>query len=696
MHQTHRITAGHCNALGATVDKDGVNFAIWGRYANEMELVLFKSEDDPTPECLRLSAHPHRSGYYWHVHVRGLSEGQLYGWRIPSLLLQMPGIRWDQHKVLLDPYARRVVLPKGYDRSQAVAAGSDFRTCPKSAVIDMHDYDWEDDKPPLHSLSASIVYELHVGGFTRDPSSNVIAKHRGTYAGLVDKIPYLKELGVSAVELLPVFQFDPQDARPGKTNYWGYSPISFFAPHAEYASNQSIKGVLNEFRDMVKALHQANIEVILDVVYNHTAEGGDDGPVFCYRGLDNSAFYILDESKESNTNYSGCGNTLNASHPMTKRLITDSLRFWKEDMHVDGFRFDLAAILSRDKYGTPLNDPPTLLAIDADYNLADTKIFAEAWDAGGLYQVGRTAGARWREWNGHFRDDVRRFVKGDPGMVHLLASRLTGSPDIYQAPYADPHKSLNFVTCHDGFTLWDLLSFNEKHNLDNGEENRDGTDSNFSWNHGMEGDTRDQHVLALRVRQAKNLMAINLLSVGTPMLLMGDEILRSQQGNNNAYCQDNAISWMNWQQTPHGREMFRFTRELLSYRAIRPDSMPDLISLSTALENARIAWHGVRPFSPDWGENSHSLGLSAYSLGLEADYYAFFNAYWEPLTIELPPPPHTPGGKWHRIIDTSLPPPFDINSHGTALPVVDTHYMVGARSVILLVCAVDPEQPPRH
>ena len=687
MKMTKVITAGHCRELGATVEHDGVNFAIWGRFAKEMELLLFRSELDTDPEVILLKAPNHRSGYYWHVHVTGVLPGQLYGWRIPTLLLNMPGNRWEPEKVLLDPYAKRIVLPDNYDRQKAAAPGSNLEGCAKCAVISMANYDWEEDKMPRHPLSASVVYEMHVAGFTKDPSSGLPQVRRGTYAGVIDKIPYLQELGITAIELLPVFQFDPQDARPGNSNYWGYSPMGFFAPHAQYASDSSYNGVLDEFRDMVKALHKANIEVILDVVYNHTAEGDDEGPTFCFRGLDNSAFYILDESRRFNTNYSGCGNTLNASHPMTKRLITDSLRFWKEEMHIDGFRFDLAAILSRDKNGHPLNDPPTLLAIDSDYTLAETKIFAEAWDASGLYQVGRMAGARWREWNGHFRDDVRSFIKGDRGMVSRLASRLTGSPDIYQAPYADPHKSLNFVTCHDGFTLWDLVSYNQKHNLANGEENRDGSDANYSWNHGVEGPTEDPELRALRLRQAKNLMAINLISVGTPMLLMGDERLRSQQGNNNAYCQDNAISWMNWDSSPERDEMFRFVRELLSYRALRGTGTSDLISLGDALENARIVWHGVKPYAPDWGDDSRAIGLTAYSLSHEADYYAFFNAFWEPLTLELPPPPHNPQGTWLRITDTSLSAPDDINSHGRPLPEVGTSYTLGARAVLLLVCA---------
>lgn len=437
---------------------------------------------------------------------------------------------------------------------------------------------------------------------------------------------------------------------------------------------------------MVKALHKANIEVILDVVYNHTAEGGDDGPVLCFRGLDNDAFYTLDENYHS-TNYSGCGNTLDASHPMTKKMITDSLRFWREEMHVDGFRFDLAAILSRDGYGQPMNDPPTIRTIDGDYSLADTKLFAEAWDAGGLYLVGRMVGDRWREWNGRFRDDVRRFIKGDNGMVSAFATRLIGSPDIYHPEYSDPYKSLNFIACHDGFTLWDLVSYNRKHNEANGEDNRDGSNDNYSWNHGVEGPTGDAKINALRLRQAKNFFVINLMSVGTPMIQMGDETLRTQRGNNNVYCQDNPISWLNWQPELYGREMLRFVTELLRYRAVLKEEPRSFFSLEQALENATIDWHGVQPFQPDWSENSHVLGLSAYDPTHDVDVYAFFNAWWEPLTVTLPPPAHSPHGHWKRVCDTGLLPPADITPLGCDYAeILSSEYKTASRSVVVLIC----------
>lgn len=690
-----KLTPGHCRQLGATPEGHGTNFAIWGRLAKSMELLLFSSEKDEHPEIITLAEEIYRSGYYWHVHVGGVSAGQLYAWRVKEVLIDLPGNRFDPQKVLLDPYGRRILLGETYNRQRSAQQGSNLHCCAKNIVVDMHHYDWEDDAFPRHPLSRSVIYEMHVGGFTKDPSSGLPDYLRGTYAGVTHKIPYLQELGVTAVELLPVFQFDPQDARPGKSNYWGYSPMGFFAPHAEYAADGSHLGVINEFRNMVKALHKAHIEVILDVVYNHTAEGGDDGPVICFRGVDNDAFYTLDENFHS-TNYSGCGNTLDASHPMTKKMITDSLKFWREEMHIDGFRFDLAAILSRDGFGQPMSDPPTIRTIDGDYSLADTKLFAEAWDAGGLYLVGKMAGDRWREWNGRFRDDVRRFIKGDDGMVSAFATRLIGSPDIYHPQYSDPYKSLNFITCHDGFTLWDLLSFNQKHNELNGENNQDGTNDNYSWNHGTEGQTSDPAINALRLQQAKNLLLVNLMSVGTPMIQMGDEVLRTQRGNNNVYCQDNAISWLNWHPNLHGKEMLRFVTELMRYRSVLKEEPRFFFSLAQSLEYANISWHGTQPFQPDWSSNSHAIGLTTYDTGHEVDVYAFFNAWWQPLSIILPPPPHSQNSHWKRVCDTGLAPPHDITPLGceyTELP--DLNYNVQPRSVVVLVCHKNKKAAPK-
>lgn len=679
------ISGGNSHRLGATITENGVNFAIWCRYAKVMELLLFKDVNDDNPDIIELSSREFRSSYYWHVFVHGIKDGQLYGWRVKELIVPIPGVVFDPQKVLLDPYGLRVMFPKNYNRTFNRYVGSNVGFCAKNAVIDMNKYDWERDAKPSHPLSANVIYEMHVSGFTKDPDSGVPASIRGTYSALVEKISYLKELGINAVELLPVFQFDRFDALPGKENYWGYAPMSFFAVHGAYAcDNEDPYGPIDEFRDMIKAFHKADIEVFLDVVYNHTSEGGSDGPMYSYKGLDNRAYYILDENKNYK-NYSGCGNTLNASHPMVKRLIKDSLHFWAEVMHVDGFRFDLACILSRDTNGEPLNDPPTTLAIDSDYRLADVKLIAEPWDAGGLYQVGHMPGNRWREWNGQFRDDLRSFLRGDCGMVQKFASRLLGSPDIYPIDRADPQKSINFVTCHDGYTLWDLVTYEQKYNLANGENNRDGNNHNISCNYGHEGESTDLALNALRLRQAKNFMLLNLFSMGTPMMLMGDEVLRTQKGNNNAYCQDNEVGWFHWKRNELQEEMFHFTQGLLTYRISRGRGVTDSIFLlKDAIEKNKVTWHGVYPNKPDWGYNSHSIGLTVYSDTHHAYYYMFVNMYWEGLHLHIPDAPTGDGRKWYRIVDTSLPSPLDIHVGPEPAQVIGHNYYLEARSILVL------------
>lgn len=690
MSSKYQISKGSCAELGATVQANGVNFAIWCPNAKVMELLLFKSVDDKNPKIIELSEAIYRSSYYWHVFVSGITDGQLYGWRVKEVIKQGKGIVYDPLKVLIDPYAKRIVFPENYSRSKTSQVGSNTAFCAKGVVIDSSKYNWDSDVAPNHPLSTNIIYEMHVAGFTKDKSSNLSENIRGTYKGLVEKIPYLKELGVNTVELLPIFQFDIYDALPGKENYWGYAPMSFFAIHADYSSNKDIYGPLDEFRDMVKALHKAGIEVFLDVVYNHTSEGGETGPLYSYKGLDNESYYILDEKGEYK-NYSGCGNTLNASHPMVKRLINDSLHFWTQEMHVDGFRFDLACILSRATDGEPLNDPPTTLAIDSDYRLADVKLIAEPWDAGGLYQVGQMAGRKWREWNGQFRDDLRRFLRGDRGMIKKFVSRLLGSPDIYTDSRLDPYKSINFITCHDGFTLWDLVSYNEKHNVQNGEGNRDGNDANFSTNYGVEGETFDKNINTLRVRQAKNFMLLNLFSMGIPMVLMGDEVLRTQKGNNNAYCQDNELSYLKWDRLGAPQEMFRFTKALMNIRALRGDKNYELFSLKEKLDNNHFEWHGILPNQPDWSDDSHSIGMTFYSQSQNAYYYIFINAYWEGLHIKLPNVPNSPNQKWQRVIDTSLPPPLDVVENREDLDKVKIghNYFVESRTILVLVAYCD-------
>jgi glycogen operon protein len=525
---------------------------------------------------------------------------------------------------------------------------------------------------------------MHVRGFTQHPSSGLSEATRGTYAGIIEKIPYLRDLGVTAVELLPVFQFDPNDAPSGRINYWGYQPVSFFAPHGGYSSRTSPLGVLDEFRNMVKALHRAGIEVILDVVFNHTTEGNQNGPTICFRGLANEFYYILQADKSLYADFAGCGNTLNANQRIVRRMIQDSLRYWVTEMHVDGFRFDLASILSRDENGRPLQNPPVLWDIESDPVLAGTKLIAEAWDAAGLYQVGSFIGDTWQEWNGRFRDDVRRFWRGDNGTVSGLATRLLGSPDLYGHEEREAEQSINFVTCHDGFTLNDLVSYTRKHNEANGEENRDGCNENFSSNCGVEGPTGDPEVAAVRERQVKNFLTVLMLSVGTPMLLMGDEVRRTQNGNNNGYCLDQPLNWFDWALVERHGGLRRFVRQLVAFRMGRnvvDDSTR--YTLNQLLQWAHIEWHGVALGRPDWSYHSHSLAFTAGTPNWPFVLHAMFNAHWEPLAFELPR-----GGAglhaWQRCVDTALPCPDDFCTMDEAPPVADSLYCVQPHSCAVL------------
>ena len=685
------VETGVAAPLGATVREGGVNFSVFSKHASHVELLLFGNENASQPSTvIPLHAGKHRTYHYWHVFVPGLQAGQVYAYRSHGPFEPERGLRFDAEKVLLDPYGRAVVVPETYDRRAAMRAGDNGAAALKSVVADPGRYDWEGDRPLRRPLVETILYELHVRGFTRHPSSGVATEKRGTYAGLIDKIPYLKDLGVTAVELLPVFQFDPQAVPEGLVNYWGYQPISFFAPHAAYSSRRGALAALDEFRDMVKALHRAGLEVILDVVFNHTAEGPAGGPTLCWRGLANDAYYILEKDKARYADYSGCGNTLNATEPIVRRLIQDSLRYWVTEMHVDGFRFDLASILSRDENGRPLPNPPVLWDIESDPLLAGTKLIAEAWDAAGLYQVGSFVGDAWQEWNDRFRDDVRRFVKGDNRSVRSVAARILGSPDIYGHKERTAEQSVNFVTCHDGFTLNDLVSYNRKHNEANGENNRDGLNDNLSWNCGVEGPTEDPAVEALRNRQVKNFLVLQMLAMGTPMLAMGDEARRTQNGNNNAYCHDSELTWFDWRLVERHRDIHRFVRELNAFRQRRDVvAQGGMLSLNQVLRQARIEWHGVQLGRPDWSDHSHSLAFSMRSLRARFQIHVMLNAYWEALTFELPPIAGTTAQRWRRCIDTELKSPHDISAWQTASLVDEPSYVVESRSVVVLALALE-------
>src|SRR6516165_7943739 len=677
---------GRSSPLGATVVPGGVNFSVFSRNASGVELLLFDREDDSRPaRVIPIDATTNRSYHYWHVFVPAVQPGQLYAYRVQGLSDPASGLRFDPTKVLLDPYGRGLVVPNDYSRDAARLEGDNAGTAMKSVVVDPHAYDWEGDTPLRHPSSRTIIYEMHVRGFTRHPSSGVSERTRGTYAGLIEKIPYLQQLGITAVELLPVFQFDAQDAPSGRVNYWGYAPVSFFAPHQGYSSLRDPLGPVNEFRDMVKALHRAGIEVILDVVFNHTAEGDHRGPTLSFRGLDNNAYYVLEPDRSYYSNFSGTGNTLNANHPIVRRMIVDSLRYWVAVMHVDGFRFDLASILARDSDGSVMPNPPVLWDIDSDPTLAGTKIIAEAWDAAGLYQVGSFVGDSWREWNGRFRDDIRGFFQSEDGSLQRFADRMVGSPQIYGHKEREAEESINFVTCHDGFTLNDLVSYNDKHNEDNGEGNRDGTNDNRSWNCGAEGPTNDPAIEKLRNRQVKNFLTVTLLSFGLPMFVMGDEVRRTQHGNNNAYGEDNETSWFDWSLLTKHADVHRFVKLLISRRLLRSADPEHLqMTLTQLISEGIKGWHGVRLNEPDWSEHSHSIALSVELPTEHMLVYCIFTSYWEPLEFELPAADNGEERPWRRWIDTSLDPPQDIVEWQTAPPVPGRTYKAGPRSVVVL------------
>jgi glycogen operon protein len=673
--------------LGATVLETGVNFSVYSKHASLVELLLFDRVGDARPvRTIPIDPTKHRDYHYWHLFVPGVRPGQIYGYRASGPLDPSRGLRFDPEKVLLDPYGRGVVVPDDYSRQAASRPGNNASAAMKSVVVDPAAYDWEGDRPLHTPSSRTLIYEMHVRGFTKHLSSGVSDHVRGTYAGLIEKIPYLQQLGITAVELLPIFQFDPQSVPPGhgRVNYWGYNPVSFFAPHQAYSSRSDPLGPVDEFRDMVKALHRAGIEVILDVVFNHTAEDSERGPTLCFRGLDNRAYYILQPDRARYANFSGCGNTLNANNPIVRRLIVDSLKYWVEQMHVDGFRFDLASILSRDDAGEPMPHPPVVWDIESEPALAGTKLIAEAWDAAGLYQVGSFMGDAWKEWNGRFRDDVRSFFRGEDGVVTNFADRVLGSHKVYGHKNREAEASVNFVTCHDGFSLNDLVSYDAKHNEANGEENRDGADDNRSWNCGVEGPTDDPQIEALRNRQVKNFLTVTFLSLGVPMILMGDEMRRTQHGNNNAYCRDDTDNWLDWTLLEKHADVHRFVSLLAARRSERSDAAKDQrISLTDMLEHAKTAWHGVKHLQPDWSPGSHSLAFGAELRAEGIELYLIMNAYWEPLEFELPA--LSEGNGWRQWIDTSLKSPDDIVPWQEARAVLDPRsYRVAPRSVVVL------------
>jgi len=681
-----RDATGQPYPLGATVCPEGTNFSILSASATGMQLVLFDHADGGVASrTLTLDPVLNRTSHYWHIFLPGIKPGQLYGYRADGPFDPAAGQRFDAQKVLIDPYGKAVSVGRHYSRAAASISGDNASTSMKSVVADLSLFNWEDDKPINRLFRDTVIYEMHVAGFTRHPSSGVGPANRGTYLGVIEKIPYLQNLGITAVELLPVFQFDSADAPPGLFNYWGYDPVSFFAPHLAYSTNANDPAAcLDEFRTMVKALHRAGIEVILDVVYNHTAEGDERGPTLCFRGLENNFYYILEDDRAHYADFTGTGNTLKSNHSVVKRLILDSLKYWVSEMHVDGFRFDLASIFSRSESGEPELNAPIIWEIDSEPVLAGTKLIAEAWDSGGLYQVGSFGQDKWKEWNGAYRDDVRSFLKADSNTVWKLHERIVGSPDIYKCGHRPTGQSINYITCHDGFTLNDLVSFNSKHNEGNQSQNSDGTNANLSWNCGAEGPSTDHDVEHLRVRQIKNFFALTLLSVGTPMLLMGDEARRTQRGNNNAYCLDNDVSWFDWDLCQANSEILRFVQEVIRLRLqFDRGTGGDTIALEDYLGEAHIKWHGTSLDKPDWGVDSHAIAVAFHDHALNNMRYIAINSYWETLNFELPPLPE-PSSRWIRMIDTSLASPEDITDVERGCQVMASTYSVNPHSIVML------------
>jgi isoamylase len=685
---TLRIARGRSLPLGATAAPDGVNFSLLCRHGTAVYLVIYPL--DGTEPLAEITLHPkrNRTGNHWHVLVAGLPAAFTYGWRVDGPA--GPGHRYDPNAVLLDPSATALSGSSCWGKSSDPPTQ---RYTSRRSLYLRRPFHWQEDAPLLTPLEDTIIYELHVRGFTWHPSA--LVAHPGTFAGLVEKIPYLQSLGITAVELLPIHEFDECDCpfRNPLTgerlrNFWGYNSIAFAAAKASYASSGPEHGQVTEFREMIRAFHAAGLEVYLDVVFNHTGEGDDRGRTYSFRGLDNRLYYMLTPDGRY-LNFSGCGNTVSCNNAVVRHLLIDCLRFWVADMHVDGLRFDLASVMGRDYLGRVLVEPPVVEMIAEDSVLADTKLIAEPWDAAGLYQVGHFPyGRRWSEWNGQYRDQVRRFWRGEPGLSGALATRLSGSSDLYQASGRLPHHSVNFITCHDGFTLLDLVSYNHKHNEANGEGNRDGCNDNFSWNCGVEGPTDDPAVQGLRQRQARNLMATLLLSQGVPMLLAGDEFLRTQGGNNNAWCQDNEVSWIDWSLATKNAGFLRFTREMIALRRRHP-----ALRRRWFFQGQAVTWHGVEPKRPDFSATSRTLALTLDGQHTtrepDRDFYMAFNAWQGALNFRIPPSPR--GRPWRRVVDTALASPLDIVGLDTGpIITVGSTYLLAPFSLLVLISSESP------
>lgn len=661
---------------GATALTNGVNFTVHSQNATSCELLLYRRGEEepygviPFPDRYRI-------GRVFSMIVFGLKITEFeYAYRLDGPYQPEKGLLFDRTRPLLDPYARAVTGQSEWGMRPNQKNGYRARV-----VID--DFDWRDSRQPRLPMNELIIYELHVRGFTRDPSSGVV--HSGTFEGLKEKIPYLKSLGITAVELMPIFEFDETMGRReynGKTllDYWGYNTVSFFAPNTSYAARTEYNREGDELKSLVRMLHENQIEVILDVVFNHTAEGNEEGPFFSFKGFDNNIYYMLTPDGKY-YNFSGCGNTINCNHPVVQTMILECLRYWTITYRVDGFRFDLASILGRSEDGSPMEHPPLLKSIASDPILGDVKLIAEAWDAGGLYQVGNfPAWKRWAEWNGKYRDDLRSFLKGDYWVAPEAAKRICGSLDLYSGQYQGYDSSVNFITCHDGFTLYDLYSYNEKHNEENGWNNTDGANDNRSWNCGAEGETDDREVLALRKKLIRNACAVLLCSRGTPMFLSGDEFCNTRFGNNNPYCQDNPISWLNWNLLEKNRDIFSFFQFMIRFRKEHPVIRKKLAPSATGFPDTSV--HTEKAWDSSLGAQSRYLGAlfaGQKEDGTEDVVYLALNVHWEARSVELPGLPE--GMCWKLRVNTGVTEAEGYVYEGKGYSLKEDRFFMRERSV---------------
>jgi isoamylase len=643
---------------GAVLREGGVQFVVFSRTATAMRVLLYDTVNDADPSrIVEFRPGSDRWGDIWSVFVPELKAGQMYHFQAEGPFDPGDGNRFDPTARLIDPYARALA-------GRFLPNDGGVTRPPKCVVID-DQFDWKGDRHLRRPLAESIIYEMHVRGFTQSATSK--AENPGTYLGVIEKIPYLKSLGVTAVELMPVHEFPTEEADGSKrerSNYWGYDPMAFFAPHRGYMEGTTPGDQVRQFKEMVRELHAAGIEVILDVVFNHTSEGNEQGPTFSFKGLENKVYYMLNDDG-SYKNYSGCGNTINGNHPIVREMIFHCLRHWVHNYHVDGFRFDLASILSRNRKGELVPNPPMVELIAEDPMLADTKIIAEAWDAAGAFQVGSFATQRWAEWNGHYRDNVRRYWRGDFGMTGPMATRLAGSSDLYQPSGRLPYHSINFITSHDGYTLNDLVTYERKHNMANGEENRDGDNNNYSANYGIEGPTRRKAIIRIRERQIKNMLSSLMLSQGVPMLVFGDEVQRTQRGNNNAYCQDNPTSWFDWRLVENNAEMLRFTQALIAFRRKQPNVRRPMFLTGKAERPGGlpdVSWYGTDGKPVDWHNVFHSLtavfGRSGANDPAAKPVMIMMHSGGQPQPFAVPKV--ASGRKWRLFIDTAAESPGDV------------------------------------